>query len=104
MAHSPKQKQSDSQPEENGSVLQIRGKASLAGEVPISGAKNAALVIMAGALLCPDDCRIRNVPDLVDVSRMRDILSSLGMKVTQYSGLLDMDARDVRQSKPLVNW
>ncbi|MEB3144602.1 MAG: UDP-N-acetylglucosamine 1-carboxyvinyltransferase, partial [Cylindrospermopsis raciborskii 1523720] len=39
------------------SVLKICGGYSLEGNVRISGAKNSALVIMAGALLCSGDCR-----------------------------------------------
>ncbi|MFM6135859.1 MAG: UDP-N-acetylglucosamine 1-carboxyvinyltransferase, partial [Sphaerospermopsis kisseleviana] len=44
-------------PEADSSVLQIWGGHSLQGHVRISGAKNSALVIMAGALLCSGDCR-----------------------------------------------
>ncbi len=47
--------------------LEIQGRHSLKGEVKISGAKNAALVIMAGALLCSDECQIGNVPALADI-------------------------------------
>lgn len=51
------------------------------GEVPISGAKNAVLPIMAASLLSPEPCVIRNVPDLEDVRTMMRILQSLGAKV-----------------------
>ncbi|MDY7015791.1 MAG: UDP-N-acetylglucosamine 1-carboxyvinyltransferase, partial [Cyanobacteriota bacterium] len=42
----------------NTAVLKIGGKQPLSGCVPISGAKNSALAIMAGVLLCPEQCRI----------------------------------------------
>lgn len=54
---------------------------------------------MAGALLCPQDCRIRNVPSLVDVTRMGEILSALGVKLERNGDVLDIDARHIRHSK-----
>ncbi len=54
---------------------------------------------MAGALLCPQDCRLRNVPSLVDVKRMSQILSALGMKLERKGDILDIDARHLEQSK-----
>jgi UDP-N-acetylglucosamine 1-carboxyvinyltransferase len=90
---------SNSSAEEDKSVLQIWGGHTLHGQVPISGAKNSALAIMAGALLCSQDCRIRNVPSLVDVNRMGEILSSLGVKLQRNGDVLDIDARHIGQSK-----
>ncbi|HEY9860836.1 MAG TPA: UDP-N-acetylglucosamine 1-carboxyvinyltransferase [Candidatus Obscuribacterales bacterium] len=74
------------------------GKSSLKGHVTISGAKNSALVVMAGALLCPQDCRLRNVPSLADVSRMGEILASLGVKLTRQGDVLDINASYIGQS------
>lgn len=65
----------------------------------ISGAKNAALVIMAGALLCPGDCRIRNVPLLADVERMGQVLSALGVSLTRQGDILDINASEIKTSK-----
>jgi UDP-N-acetylglucosamine 1-carboxyvinyltransferase len=59
----------------------IKGGAPLRGEVWISGAKNAALPIMAAALLTPEPCVIRRVPSLSDVRFMGQILQSLGATV-----------------------
>ena len=67
--------------EESQPVLEIWGGHPLQGEVKISGAKNSALVLMAGSILCPGDCRLRNVPDLVDIKRMSQILEALGVKM-----------------------
>ncbi|WP_374875512.1 UDP-N-acetylglucosamine 1-carboxyvinyltransferase [Microseira sp. BLCC-F43] len=86
-------------PEEDQSVLQIWGRSSLQGHVQISGAKNSALALMAGALLCPDDCRLRNVPSLVDVHRLALILAALGVKVERHGDILDINARDIGQSQ-----
>lgn len=86
-------------PEEDKSVLQIWGRTSLKGHAKISGAKNSALAIMAGALLCPEDFRLRNVPSLVDVERMGQILSSLGVKLERNGDILDINASHIGESK-----
>ena len=86
-------------PEEDKSVLQIWGRNSLKGHAKISGAKNSALAIMAGALLCPEDFRLRNVPSLVDVERMGQILSSLGVKLERNGDILDINASHIGESK-----
>jgi UDP-N-acetylglucosamine 1-carboxyvinyltransferase len=54
----------------NQPVIEIFGGSTLKGEVRISGAKNSALAIMAGTILCSDDCRLRNLPNLADITRM----------------------------------
>jgi UDP-N-acetylglucosamine 1-carboxyvinyltransferase len=79
--------------------LQIWGGHPLRGHVKISGAKNAALVIMAGALLCPGDCRIRNVPLLADVERMAQVLLALGVRLTRQGDILDINASEIKTSK-----
>lgn len=59
----------------------IKGGAPLVGEVEIGGAKNAALGIIAGALLADEPVEIENVPDLSDISIMFDALRDLGARV-----------------------
>ncbi len=61
--------------------LVIEGGRSLKGEVKTSGAKNAALPIMAATLLTDETCIIRNVPRLRDTQTMVNLLRSLGKKV-----------------------
>ena len=74
--------------------LLIKGGVPLHGEVTISGAKNAALPIMAATLLTSEPCVIRNVPDLSDVKFMGQILTSLGAQVS-----FDGDTLRVRAAK-----
>ncbi|MBF2020624.1 MAG: UDP-N-acetylglucosamine 1-carboxyvinyltransferase [Hydrococcus sp. C42_A2020_068] len=88
-----------SQPEDEQPILQIWGRASLEGEVRISGAKNSALAIMAGVLLCSDECRLQNVPILVDVTRMEQILEALGVKLNRQGNILDVDASNIGKSQ-----
>lgn len=80
-------------------MLQVWGKTPLAGQVKISGAKNSALVIMAGALLCPQDCRLQNLPAVADVAKMGELLSALGLKLRRQDDVLEIDARHVSHSQ-----
>src|SRR5499425_2155505 len=62
--------------------IRIRGGRRLHGEIQISGAKNAALPLMAAALLTPEPLRLANVPDLVDIATMASLLTQLGMTIS----------------------
>ncbi|MCH7853205.1 MAG: UDP-N-acetylglucosamine 1-carboxyvinyltransferase [Proteobacteria bacterium] len=62
--------------------LLIKGGTRLVGDVTISGAKNAALPILAGALLASEPVTIANVPQLKDVATMCTLLQSMGVEVT----------------------
>ena len=62
--------------------LAIEGGARLAGTVTISGAKNAALPILAGTLLATENVTISNVPHLKDVTTMLSLLQMMGVQVT----------------------
>lgn len=72
-------------------MIHIWGQNPLSGEVKISGAKNSALVVMAGALLCSSECRLRNIPGLVDVDKMCQIIEALGVKIQRDGEILDFD-------------
>jgi UDP-N-acetylglucosamine 1-carboxyvinyltransferase len=61
--------------------LLITGGRPLQGAVPISGAKNAALPVMAATLLAPGVHRLRNVPQLRDTRTFAKVLELLGAKV-----------------------
>lgn len=61
--------------------LLITGGARLDGEVQISGAKNAALPLLAGALLGSTPVTLTNVPQLRDISTMIQILGNMGVTV-----------------------
>ncbi len=59
----------------------VEGGVPLEGRVAVSGAKNAALPVMAAALLAEGDHVIRNVPDLADVRTMGRLLTHMGCEV-----------------------
>jgi UDP-N-acetylglucosamine 1-carboxyvinyltransferase len=61
----------------------IEGGVPLRGEVPLSGAKNAATKMLVSALLTDDTCTVRNAPrHLGDVTITEDVLRALGVEVT----------------------
>jgi len=63
--------------------LQIVGGKRLNGEIPVSGAKNAALPILCAGLLTAGDVELTNVPRLHDVKTILKLLAQTGLKVTQ---------------------
>ena len=62
--------------------LKINGGATLAGEVRIAGAKNAALPILAATLLAEGPVTLGNIPDLRDINTTMSLLKCLGARVT----------------------
>ena len=62
-------------------VFRVEGGRPLSGSVPISGAKNAALKMLAAATLTGERCRITNVPEIEDVRVMAQTLLELGVVV-----------------------
>ncbi len=62
--------------------LLIKGGLPLSGQIDVSGAKNAALPILAGTLLSSEPLTVRNVPQLKDVATIITLLQSMGVEVT----------------------
>lgn len=80
--------------------FEITGGTALHGEVRCGGAKNAALPIMAAAILASEPVRLENVPQLADVQTLADVLQSLGLRVTQPIGQAVPDTRSACQAQP----
>lgn len=59
----------------------MRGGAPLTGEVTVSGAKNAALGILAAAVMTDEDVCIENLPDVRDINMMLDAIREIGARV-----------------------
>ncbi len=76
--------------------LLIKGGVPLRGEVIISGAKNAALPLMAATLLTSEPCVIRRVPNLSDVRFMGQILQWLGAKVEFDGDTVRIEAKKIK--------
>ncbi|MCL2781967.1 MAG: UDP-N-acetylglucosamine 1-carboxyvinyltransferase, partial [Actinomycetia bacterium] len=77
-------------------VLRVAGGARLAGEVPVFGAKNSVLKLMAAALLTPGPTTLRNLPAISDVAIMCELLERLGCQVRRSTdGAVDSVVIDV---------
>ncbi len=73
----------------------IRGGRPLKGRVAVSGAKNAALPIMAASLIAEGPCVLHEVPDLVDVSTLSQLLGTLGVHVERHAdGTMQLEVLD----------
>ena len=59
----------------------IRGGVPLAGDVVIGGAKNAALGILAAAIMADEDVTIENLPDVRDINVLLEAIEEIGASV-----------------------
>lgn len=63
--------------------FQIEGGHRLTGEITPQGAKNEALEVICATLLTAEPVSISNVPDILDVNNLIQLLRDIGVKVTQ---------------------
>lgn len=75
--------------------IQTRGNIPLCGEVIIQGSKNAALPLMAAAVLHRGTTVLHHCPQILDVEYMSEILRGLGCMVRREGGTLIIDAREL---------
>ena len=83
------------------SRLVIRGRKTISGTHRVSGNKNAALPMVAAALLTPEPVTIRNLPDIDDVARMLDVARSFGAQVVRdkAAGAVTVTAAKLRSAR-----
>jgi UDP-N-acetylglucosamine 1-carboxyvinyltransferase len=67
------------------SVFKIKGGKKLKGEIIPQGAKNEALQILSAVMLSPEPITIHNVPNIVDVNKLIELIGDLGCKVEKLS-------------------
>ncbi len=79
----------------------VEGGRRLEGKVAISGAKNAALPILASSLLTDGPCRYTNVPDLRDIHSIIELLQSLGVHVERDGQTVVVNASSLSSSEAL---
>lgn len=77
--------------------IQIVGGKKLHGEVTISGAKNAALPLIASSILVNGKTRFTNVPDLMDIKSIRILLEDLGAGCKASKGRLEVDGSSINK-------
>lgn len=69
----------------------VTGRTRLEGDVPISGAKNSVLKIMAASLMVPGEVTLERVPNITDVHLMADVLRRLGAEVAFEGNTMRID-------------
>lgn len=65
--------------------FEVNGGKKLKGEIIPQGAKNEALQIISAVLLTPEEVEIRNIPDILDVNLLIELLADMGVKVNRKS-------------------
>ncbi len=83
-------------------VIKVRGGRPLSGTIKIDGAKNAALPVMASALLARGPLTVERIPDLGDTKTMALLLAQLGVETDIEeipSGRIHLDAKDIRATR-----
>lgn len=79
--------------------LIIHGGKKLYGEYEVQTSKNATLPILSACLLNKDSIRLKNLPQIVDVNNMLEILKNLGAKITNNNNDYDIDVSGVKNAK-----
>lgn len=83
--------------------LKIEGNAKLSGSVEISGAKNAALPLLAAALLIKGKCTLTNLPLVSDIKTMLRLLENLGATYELNNHSVTIDSSNVFNTKALYD-
>ena len=77
-------------------TFKIEGGHQLHGEIIPQGAKNEALQILCAVLLTPEEVTVNNIPDIIDVNKLIDLLKNLGVKVKKLGkGTYSFKADDI---------
>ena len=77
-------------------AFEVRGGKPLSGTITPQGAKNEALQILSAVLLSDEDITISNIPDILDVNVLIELLAEMGVKVTKdASDTYTFNAKDV---------
>jgi len=77
----------------------IKGKQELQGEIPVFGAKNHVLKMIPAALLSNDPCTLTNIPNILDVQMMSDIITELGGAVNKDERSLTIEPEGIKDGK-----
>ena len=79
--------------------LKVIGEKTLNGSVKISGAKNAALPLLAATILSSKKLHIENLPDVVDINTLLQLLEMLGSSYKKDKNILDIDSTTMDKTK-----
>ncbi len=79
--------------------LRIRGGKKLKGSVKISGAKNAALPLIASSILAKNEVTISNIPNVKDIKTLLKLLSNLGAEFSFENSTVKIDTSTINHTK-----
>jgi len=71
--------------------IKIEGGHKLTGEIQVSGAKNSAVALIPAAILCDEEVKITNVPNISDVNSLEEILNYLNAKIIREENEVKID-------------
>jgi UDP-N-acetylglucosamine 1-carboxyvinyltransferase len=73
----------------------IQGQKPLKGEIAVKGAKNSALKIIPASILSTETIKIKNLPEIEDIGKSLDLLSSLGASIRHRGDEVDIETKDI---------
>ena len=82
----------------------ISGGKPLSGEIEISGAKNAALPILAATLLSSEPQHLTRVPKVVDLFTMQKLLRAMGAQITEHDGVCTIEVKQIESCQAQYEW
>lgn len=82
------------------SQFEISGNKKLEGEIPVYGAKNAAMKMIAAAVVIKNKVTLENVPDILDIQTIIDILVKDGAKITRHGHTIEIDTSVLGKDDP----
>lgn len=82
------------------SKFEIQGPSKLSGEIEVYGAKNSALKLIAACILIKDKIILENVPDILDINILIDILIKNGAQITRTGHTLNIDTTNLSDTDP----
>jgi UDP-N-acetylglucosamine 1-carboxyvinyltransferase len=79
--------------------LKLQGPQSISGSIKISGAKNAALPLIAMSILAKNNVKISNLPNVADINTLLTLLSNLGATCKKETNYVEIDTSKLTQTK-----
>jgi len=79
--------------------LEIKPNQKLSGEVRVSGAKNAALPLLASTILSASTVNIGNLPNVVDINTLLKLLEMLGSKFEKKTHHIEINTTSINETK-----
>ena len=75
--------------------IKIEGAHKLTGEIEVSGAKNSAVALIPAAILCDEEVKISNIPNISDIDALEEILDCLNAKVDRKEDVLTINTSNI---------